>query len=104
MNLTDWFPPGVEPVRDGVYLTSESRMWGAVRSACWHAFRWDCKTRAWYAAESTGRHKMDLIGANRSNRSAFFWRGILKEPSLSQRLEAAGFTRRPSAKSLPSDE
>ncbi len=78
--LTDWFPPTIQPVRDGVYLVSQSRAWGTVRSDCWHAFRWDCKTRAWYAANSTGRHKMDLIGADRSNRSVFFWRGLAQEP------------------------
>ena len=29
---------------------------------------------------------------------------LTSEPSRSQRMRAAGFTRRPSAKSLPSDE
>ena len=76
VELTPWFPPGTFPVRDGVYLVSQSRMWGTVRSDCWHAFRWDCKARAWFSAESTGRRKMDLIGADRSNRTGFFWRGI----------------------------
>ena len=48
--------------------------------------------------------RSDLIGADKRNRQWFFWRGIFKEPTLSQRMAAAGFTRRPSAKSLPSDE
>lgn len=104
MKLTPWFPPGVEPMRDGVYLTSQARQWGTLRSGCWHAFRWDCQARAWFSAESTGRHPTDLIGADKRNRKWFFWRGILKEPSRSQRMREAGFTRRPSAKSLPSDE
>lgn len=78
--LTPWFPPGTEPVRDGVYLTSQSRLFALVRSECWHAFRWDCKARAWFSAESTGRSKMDLIGADRRNRNRFFWCGLAQEP------------------------
>lgn len=79
--LTPWFPPELEPVRDGVYLTCQARMWGSVRSECWHAFRWHGKTRAWYSAESTGRQESDLIGADRKNRRHYFWRGLSQAPA-----------------------
>lgn len=88
MQMTPWFPPGTDPVRNGVYITAESRMWGSVRSECWHAMRWDQWSRAWYSAESTGRKTSDLIGADRNNRSHFHWRGMLREPNT-KRMRAA---------------
>ncbi len=74
--LTDWFPPDVHPVRDGVYLTSEARLFGTLRSECWHAMRWSAKTQSWYSAASTGDEYEDLIGADHINRRSFWWRGL----------------------------
>ena len=78
--LTPWFQPCERPVRDGVYLVREIRLAGMsgtpVRSDSWHACRWDCHSRAWYSAGSTGRSVMDLIGMDKLNRRCFEWRGL----------------------------
>jgi hypothetical protein len=76
--LTDWFPPGVEPVRDGVYLTAMNARFG--RAESWHAMRWDGETRAWFSAGSSGNSRSDLIGYDKGNRRHFFWRGLAQEP------------------------
>jgi hypothetical protein len=69
--LTDWYPPGVEPVRDGVYLTVALYSWG--RGAGWHAMRWNCKQRSWFYAERTSdRPSKPLHG--------WAWRGLAQEP------------------------
>jgi hypothetical protein len=76
--LTPWFAPGVEPVRDGVYLTAHIHRVGQP-SECWHAMRWNGKRRAWFSAGSTGAREPDLIGMNWNNRRSFQWRGLAQD-------------------------
>ena len=80
--LTDWFPPGTDPVHDGVYITAHARtsITAHGRSECWHAMRWNGWTRAWFSADSTGHDYSDLIGADANNRRNFWWRGLAQEP------------------------
>jgi hypothetical protein len=74
--LTPWYPPRVEPVRDGVYMTSHCHHLFAERSQAWHAMRWDSRARAWFSADSVGREETDLIGWDHDNRRNFWWRGL----------------------------
>lgn len=71
--LTPWFPIGVLPVRDGMYLCRVVRR---EPSDCWHALRWHCGTRAWYSADSTGANEEDVIGGSTPNRTVYQWRGL----------------------------
>lgn len=74
VKLTQWFPPGVEPVRDGVYLTRSHMQFGV--SDCWHAMRWSGRARAWFSADSKGEEEIDAIAGDLVNRTRFWWRGL----------------------------
>lgn len=71
MNLTDWFPGSVKPVRKGVYQREYIYGKAKIPTFCY----WDGKQ--WYA----GAHTVDgaacnfpLLAPNQSLR----WRGVLK--------------------------
>lgn len=71
--LTDWFPTGIAPARDGCYIVR------LPNSDCQHLCRWDRKTKKWYSARSTGRHKHDLMGWS-NGVDTYEWRGLAQEP------------------------
>jgi hypothetical protein len=77
--LTPWFPIGVLPVRDGVYLCR--RLWGNKMSDSWFAMRWDVGTSTWYSAGSTGTDEFDVIGGSGTDCTAYQWRGLAADPS-----------------------
>lgn len=73
MMLTDWYPTGTAPARDGVYIV---RTRGC---DCQHLCRWHGQTGYWYSAGSVGAHEWDVIGWQ-SDKFTFQWRGLAQEP------------------------
>jgi hypothetical protein len=73
--LTPWFSPGVEPVRDGVYLTAA--LYLGARSRNWQALRWSCKHRAWFYAGTKEHQYSDKPPVPLRG---FAWRGLAREP------------------------
>ncbi len=71
MEYTDWFPPEIKPVRNGLYLVK----YGS-RSDCWHMAFWNGS--GWYGAGSAlhGRCTlMDLLGGSWGHND-YHWRGL----------------------------
>lgn len=79
--LTDWFS-GVDPVRDGVYLTRRITSHGPME--CWFAMRWHGATRSWYAANTAGADQGDVIGWDRPNAARYEWRGLSQKPGIEE--------------------
>jgi hypothetical protein len=73
--MTNWFPTGTAPVRDGCYIVR------LPNSTCQHFCRWDVKTKRWYSAGSTGRSKYDIMGF-RNSVDTYEWRGLNKPSAL----------------------
>lgn len=74
IEYTDWFPPEIEPVRNGLYLLKHGR-----NADCWHMGYWNGK--GWYGAESAIHGhctEMDLLGGGFAN-NAYYWRGLTSE-------------------------
>jgi hypothetical protein len=71
--ITEWFPIGTAPARDGCYITR------LPKSDNQHVFRWNCKSGYWYSAGSTGSKRQDVIGWD-SGADVFEWRGLAQEP------------------------
>lgn len=61
------FPPGIEPARPGLYLTSHAGYWDGIG-----LHRWDGKN--WYDASGRGG-PYHLIGAAATGQSRY-WRGL----------------------------
>ena len=73
MMLTDWYPTGTAPARDGCYIVR------LPKADCQHFCRWDSKTQKWYSAGSTGRYQCDVMGWS-SGVDTYEWRGLAQEP------------------------
>ena len=73
MMLTDWYPTGTAPARDGCYIV---RLPG---SDFQHFCRWDWQTGLWYSAGSTGRSQRDVMGWS-NGVDTYEWRGLAQEP------------------------
>ena len=72
--ITDWFPRGTAPARDGCYIVR------LPESNCQHFCRWDVETGLWYSAGSEGQSKYERIGWE-SGADIFEWRGLAQEPN-----------------------
>ena len=89
-SVTPWFPVAVDPVHEGIYEVeySQSRF----------LFRREWRDGVWCIPGAV------LLPATRPKR----WRGLTEParamPGRAQRMREAGYTRRPSANNLPSDE
>jgi hypothetical protein len=73
MNIeyTEWFPPEIKPVRNGLYLLKHGR-----NSECWHMGYWN--GAGWYGAVSAFNGHctdMDLLGGG-WNHNNYYWRGL----------------------------
>jgi hypothetical protein len=67
--MTDWFPTGIAPTRDGCYITRREH------GECWSFMRWCCKTGHWYSAGTEGTSWADVIGGN-TDKHTYEWRGL----------------------------
>ena len=75
--LTDWFPPGVKPVRVGVYQVCEhwwlAREWHSHGYQHWDGQRWGIFNPTPDAAAA----EADLASEYQIN----FWRGLAEQPA-----------------------
>ena len=87
--LTPWFPVGVYPVRDGLYV-ARWVMADGFPGLCWHLMRWHGGTRRWYSADSVDQKEWHVIGGGwKENRDAYQWRGLAERPFETGELAGA---------------
>ncbi len=71
--LTNWFPVGIAPERDGCYIVRTPHC------DCWHFCRWECLTGNWYSAGSKGVRRVDRMGWS-ADKDSYERRGLAQEP------------------------